>query len=240
MNPNTSTPSPTNSDHRKLIVKGSLRLSLFLLIQATILFSSSGHLDWIMAWVWLSVFLICIGINLLILMRYNPDVIRQRLEEKWETQKWDNIVLFMATLWWLVALLTAGLDYRFSWSPSLPWSLQVIAIVMFVLGDFLFVWAMTVNKFFSKLVRIQTDRGHQVVTVGPYRYVRHPGYVGWITMATSLPVILGALWALLPMLLAIGSIVTRTALEDRTLQEGLNGYREYAEQVRYRLVPGIW
>ncbi|MBU0705027.1 MAG: isoprenylcysteine carboxylmethyltransferase family protein, partial [Chloroflexi bacterium] len=104
----------------------------------------------------------------------------------------------------------------------------------------LFTWGMTANKFFSTSVRIQEERGHTVASEGPYRYVRHPGYVGYIIALFATALALGSLWALVPAVLATCLFVVRTALEDRTLQKELAGYKEYAQQVRYRLLPGVW
>ena len=101
------------------------------------------------------------------------------------------------------------------------------------------VWAMAVNRFFSPVVRLQEERGHRLVTDGPYRYIRHPGYAG-ILLSACVGVALGSWWSLLPLVVAMGLILRRTALEDRFLRASLEGYASYAEQVRYRLVPGIW
>jgi len=109
-----------------------------------------------------------------------------------------------------------------------------------MLGIVVLVWAMAANKFFSATVRIQEERGHTVATGGPYRYVRHPGYVGWLMLTLATPVVLGSRWALVPAGITVILTILRTALEDRTLHSELEGYREYAERVRYRLLPGIW
>jgi protein-S-isoprenylcysteine O-methyltransferase Ste14 len=109
-----------------------------------------------------------------------------------------------------------------------------------VLGDLIFLWAMAENKFFTKMVRIQKERGHYVVTGGPYRYVRHPGYVGWYIMMIGLAVALGSLWGFIPAGILLALMLVRTALEDRTLRKELAGYEDYAQRVRYRLIPGVW
>jgi protein-S-isoprenylcysteine O-methyltransferase Ste14 len=116
----------------------------------------------------------------------------------------------------------------------------LISFVLVALGYALSSWAMLSNPFFSGTVRIQGERGHSVATAGPYHYVRHPGYSGWILANLTTPVALGSLWGLLPGLLVVLGFVVRTAMEDRTLQTELDGYKEYTQQVRYRLVPGIW
>jgi protein-S-isoprenylcysteine O-methyltransferase Ste14 len=140
----------------------------------------------------------------------------------------------------IVMLIIAGLDKRFEWSPNLPLLLHITAFVITALGYSLGTWATSVNRFFSAVVRIQRDRGHTVVSSGPYRLIRHPGYAGAVVTSLATPLLLGSLWALIPAVLAVCLIIIRTALEDRTLQEELEGYHDYAERVRYRLLPGVW
>ena len=101
-------------------------------------------------------------------------------------------------------------------------------------------WAESVNKHFEPTVRIQTERGHTVVDTGPYTIVRHPGYLAASLLVLGMPLALGSFWALIPAVISYLLLVVRTALEDRTLQDELPGYREYAERVRYRLIPGVW
>ena len=101
-------------------------------------------------------------------------------------------------------------------------------------------WALAENRFFSSVVRIQTDRGHVVCDTGPYRIMRHPGYAGNILPLLGIVLALGSLWTIIPAVVALVIAIVRTALEDQTLQEELPGYREYAQRVRYRLLPGIY
>jgi protein-S-isoprenylcysteine O-methyltransferase Ste14 len=140
----------------------------------------------------------------------------------------------------LVSWLIAGLDFRWNWTPHVPTPLRWIALAVVLLGAVLANWALVVNRFFAAVVRIQYDRGHQVVTDGPYRFIRHPGYAGGLYVWLSLPLMLGTLWAYVPALLTACALVVRTALEDRTLIEELSGYSEYAQRTRYRLLPGVW
>ena len=114
------------------------------------------------------------------------------------------------------------------------------ALAAAALSMALVTWSMASNRFFSSYVRIQKDRGHVVASGGPYRYVRHPGYVGMLGFGLATPLILGSVWALIPAGLTLVVVVVRTALEDRTLQRELEGYQAYAQRVRYRLVPGLW
>lgn len=137
-------------------------------------------------------------------------------------------------------LLVAGLDARFGWSPSVSLTLKVMALVMIVGGYALGSYALIENRFFSGMVRIQTERDHHVVSSGPYRWVRHPGYVGAIVVYLATPLLLESGWSFLPAVLLTALLIIRTALEDKTLQEELAGYRDYAGRVRYRLLPRVW
>jgi protein-S-isoprenylcysteine O-methyltransferase Ste14 len=137
-------------------------------------------------------------------------------------------------------LIVAGLDIRHGWSPRVPPTLQVAALAVAAGGNLISIWATAVNKFYSRFVRIQKERGHVVVSDGPYRYVRHPGYLGQIIFSLASALALGSVWALIPSSLFAALLVVRTALEDRTLQDELEGYKEYTQRVRHRLIPYIW
>jgi protein-S-isoprenylcysteine O-methyltransferase Ste14 len=140
----------------------------------------------------------------------------------------------------LVLCVVIGLDRRWRWSPPLPLALRLAALVVVAAGMVLAIWAFVANQFFSAVVRVQKDREHAVVTGGPYRLVRHPGYAGGALSYLAVPVMLGTLWAFIPAVLLIVALVVRTALEDKTLQAELPGYAEYAQQTRCRLLPGAW
>jgi protein-S-isoprenylcysteine O-methyltransferase Ste14 len=136
--------------------------------------------------------------------------------------------------------IVAGLNVRFGWPPPVPIGWQVLGAILFVLSTLFGTWAMLENRFFSAVVRIQTDRGHTVVTTGPYHFVRHPGYAAGIFGYLAMPLLLNSLWAFIPALLTIVLIIVRTKLEDETLQAELPGYVEYTQHTRYRLLPGVW
>jgi protein-S-isoprenylcysteine O-methyltransferase Ste14 len=136
--------------------------------------------------------------------------------------------------------VVAGLDVRFHWTGPIRLASHLSGLLVTILGYALFLWAMASNAFFSEGVRIQVERDHAVVSGGPYRYVRHPGYVGAILAQVATPFLLGSLWALIPGLVSAMLYVVRTHLEDKTLIEELPGYREYAQQTSYRLMPGVW
>jgi protein-S-isoprenylcysteine O-methyltransferase Ste14 len=232
------------SEKRSNIAKGiAMRfgaIAAVLIVQAVLLFGGAGRLDWPWAWVYLGISLATVLINGTILLRTSPETVAERGRPK-EVQSWDKIVSGIGGLAMYLALpLVAGLDMRFGWTPalSLPW--HVAGAVVLTVGYGLTAWAMNSNAYFSTAVRIQSERGHTVCRSGPYRFVRHPGYVGMTLQSLGMPFLLGSFWALLPALVAAIAMAIRTALEDRMLQAELPGYREYAREVRSRLVPGIW
>ncbi len=209
-------------------------------IQGGILFVASGRLDWRAAWVYIGFYVAIILINA-VLLRNAPETIAERAEggENWKA--WDKVVGgFFGLMYFIGILLVAGLDQRFGWTGPLPVWVQWVGGIMFFGGGGLFSWAMVTNAYFSTVVRIQAERGHMVCSDGPYQIVRHPGYIGTIIQSFGGPLLLGSWWALIPGALAALAMVVRTALEDKTLQEELSGYREYAGAVRSRLLPGIW
>ncbi len=139
----------------------------------------------------------------------------------------------------LAHLALAGLDARFGWS-HVPFAAQLSGLTVMALCFALSIWAMRVNHFFSPVVRIQSERGHRLVTGGPYAYIRHPGYLSAVMLMASSGVALGSWWSLLPNIGAVLVIFRRLLLEDRFLHENLDGYRDYAQRVRSRLVPAVW
>ena len=215
-------------------------VAISFVLLAVILFLAAGRLNWTWAWVYLGICLVSVLINAPIMLRTSPEMVAERGELKM-TKTWDKVVSGLCALAMYVALpLVAGLDVRFGWTRDLGVAWHVAGAVMLAVGLELSSWAMIANAYFSTAVRIQSDRGHTVCTTGPYRFVRHPGYVGFILECIAAPFLLGSLWALIPAVTAAVLIVVRTSLEDRTLQAGLPGYQDYVRQVRYRLIPGIW
>jgi protein-S-isoprenylcysteine O-methyltransferase Ste14 len=212
-----------------------------VLMLAACLFLSSGSLDWGMAWAYLGVSAFGIALTIALLIRRDPELLAERMRMHRGTKTWDKVLLpLIAIVFPLGLLIGAGLDRRFGWSPELPLALQIAALAVAALGFAVVVWAMLSNTFFASTARIQTERGHSVISDGPYRHVRHPGYAAVIVANLALPLALGSLWALIPAFLLAGLLVLRTALEDRMLMNELAGYSDYAERVPCRLAPSIW
>ena len=166
---------------------------------------------------------------------------RQNINNIQNAKPWDKVLApLMALSVGYPMLIVAGLDHRYNWSPEFPPWLIMIGFILISLGYAFAAWALAVNRFFSSVVRIQTDRGHVVCDSGPYRFVRHPGYAGNIPPLFGIVLALGSVWTLIPAAVALIITVIRTVLEDRALLEELSGYRDYARRVRFRLIPGIY
>jgi protein-S-isoprenylcysteine O-methyltransferase Ste14 len=234
-------PAEPPGGDRLLRPKCGIGLGVFALGLAAILFVPAGRLDWWGAWAYIGLLAGGGIVSTPILLRVNPAMVEERFHLRRQVaQRTDVVIGSVMTAFWLLALVEAGLDRRFGWSPGMSPLLQCMGLVIGSAGYAFSMWAMAVNKFFALLVRIQKERGHMVVTSGPYRWVRHPGYAGGILLFISTPLILGSQWAYIPMGLATLSLVLRTAAEDKSLHEGLDGYREYACKVPYRLLPYVW
>jgi protein-S-isoprenylcysteine O-methyltransferase Ste14 len=219
------------------------RLIMILVLPAVVLFGASGQLNWVMAWIYVGLVFVFGVVSRIVLLKKDPELFKERIEalDKEDVKSWDKVLVPIVAVWGpMVILLVAGLDKRFGWPPQLSMWLQLAALLVTILAYAFGQWALNTNRFFSALVRIQKDRGHTVITTGPYHYVRHPGYTASLVAGFGVPLLLGSVWGLVPAAVVVLFFIVRTALEDKTLQSELDGYAAYAQQVRYRLVPGIW
>ncbi len=234
---------PTNARQNALDRSGINRLiQVFgsMVVMGVVLFLAAGRLDWTAAWMYLVLNVLIVATIGLYVARRNPDLINERGRIGQSAENWDKVLMSFYTLMLFVLLVVAGLDaVRFGWT-TMHVAVQAIGVVGLFLSMGITYWAMLSNPFLSTVVRIQDDRGHQVAATGPYRLVRHPMYVGVILLWLSTALILGSWWALVPALIIAVIFIARTALEDRMLQAELPGYAEYAQRVRYRLLPGAW
>ncbi len=212
-------------------------------IQGALLFVAAGHVNLFRGWLYLAIGLIGMFGGILIVSIVNPALVneRGRWSKKSGTKWWDKfLVPVYGGIAFYVVPLVIGLDVgRYNWS-EFPIVWAVLGSAMFIAGSVIIHWAMIVNRHFETTVRIQEDREHKVIMAGPYKFVRHPGYVGAILWGVSTPLIVGSVWAMIPAVTAIALLVFRTWLEDRTLHGELDGYTDYAHRVRCRLVPWLW
>jgi protein-S-isoprenylcysteine O-methyltransferase Ste14 len=210
--------------------------ALFLILTAIALFASAGTVALVGFWLYLAIQLAAIAASLVLLP---PDLIRERMRPGGQK---PPLGLRLAVIVLFAAFVIAGLDRgRFHWSDDVPPWLQGLSLAVVAAGYALVFWAMTVNRFFSSIIRIQTDRGQQVVASGPYAYIRHPGYLAGIFIVLCSGPALGS-WLAAAILVVSGLpfVIRRAITEDRVLRAELPGYDAYAGRVRWRLVPGVW
>jgi len=228
---------------QKTISPGIVVVALLLVVVIPFLpLLISKDWDWWEAWVYAITTIIAFALSRVIAARRHPDIIAERagfLKHE-NTKPWDKRLASLGLLGGSLVPLVAGLDSLYAWSPefSLPVILASLVIILFgyAVGSYAFIE----NRFFSAEVRVQAERGHQVVSSGPYRWIRHPGYAGSLLTTLVIPFFLDSPWAFLPAVFCIILLVIRTNLEDKFLWNELEGYRDYAMRVGYRLLPGIW
>ena len=231
-----------NSQQQLISPRVILQMLFFIVIIPSLPLLISRQWDWWEAWVYAIIAISGFAISRGLAARRHPDLIaeRARFLQHEDARPWDKRLAPLLGLGGGLIMLVAGLDRLFGWSPPFSLPLKVLLLLIILAGYVLGSYALIENRFFSGMVRIQTERGHQVVSSGPYRWIRHPGYAGALLTYLATPLFLDSLWALLPTVFLAIVLVIRTALEDRFLQDELVGYDEYVGGVRYRLLPGVW
>ncbi len=234
----------TRSDHKHSGRINRLRVIRVLIVIplfcALFMFLPAGTIRWVRGWLFIIIFFSSESLSAYYLWQKNPELLIARSHLHKGTKRWDKILLsFLFPVLISVFVVAALDDGRFHWS-FVPWWLSLLGYLLCFIGFGIGISAGKVNKFAEPTVRIQTDRGHKLVDSGPYRIVRHPGYVGGILMFFGIALALGSLWALIPVFVLFILLLIRTELEDRTLQRELQGYREYTNRVHYKLIPHVW
>ena len=202
----------------------------------------TGRWGWWQAWLMAGVFVLSFLISRALAARKTRDILKERANynQHENTQPWDKWLSPLVAFGSVIILLAAGLDARLNGSAGFPLGVELAGLALIVAGYVLGSYAFIENAYFSGTVRIQAERGHQVISGGPYGWVRHPGYLGNLVASLGMPLLLDSAWAFIPVIVFGVFFVIRTRLEDSFLHENLPGYREYAQRVRYRLFPGIW
>ncbi|MBI5842009.1 MAG: isoprenylcysteine carboxylmethyltransferase family protein [Chloroflexi bacterium] len=213
---------------------------LGMLAYSALLILAAGKWDWLWGWVYMILLTLFMAAHVVVLVPINPALLADRAGGLRQSgaKRWDIWLASVAGLFAIFIMIIAGLDERWDWTGTIPLGWHIAGIILFVIWGVIFLWAMASNPFFSESVRIQD--GHQVAKRGPYHLVRHPGYFGNVIGCLGQPLLFGSWWAFIPAILTIIAFVIRTALEDKTLQTELPGYADYARQVCYRLIPGLW
>jgi protein-S-isoprenylcysteine O-methyltransferase Ste14 len=219
-----------------------VQMTLVVFVAPLIPMIISGQWDWWQAWAYAIASSLAFIVSRILANRRHPDLLaeRARFMETKDTKPWDKTLAPLLGFGSILVLIVVGLDRFYGWSPAFSITANVIGLAGLIIGYAISSWALIENRFFSGTVRIQYERGHHVVTTGPYRIVRHPGYAGGLLGYVLIPVLLDSLWAFIPTALLCTVMIVRTALEDKTLQSELPGYKKFAGQTRYRLFPGIF
>jgi protein-S-isoprenylcysteine O-methyltransferase Ste14 len=219
-----------------------VQLLLFIIIVPFLPLLISQQWDWWEAWVYAIIAILGFAISRFLAAQRHPDLLaeRARFLQHEDAKPWDKYLSPLVGLGGGLIPLVAGLDALFEGSTPFSQSVKILALVIILVGYTLASYALIVNRFFSGMVRIQSDRDHKVVSSGPYRWMRHPGYAGALLTYLATPFFLDSRWSFLPVIFITIILVIRTSLEDKVLQDELTGYRDYAKRVRYRLLPGIW
>ena len=220
-----------------------IKLILTYLLMPLVLLLIGWDLGWWQGWLYSALFLL-IGVGSRVLAeKRHPGLMAERgkFGKDQNVKPWDKVLApLMAISLTFPLFIVAGLDHRFGWSTQFPIWLNIVGLILITFGYTFASWAIIENRFFSSVTRIQKERGHTVCDSGPYRNVRHPGYAGNILALPGIVLALGSVWTMIPVIVALIIAVIRTAMEDKTLQEELPGYRDYVHRVRYRLIPGIF
>lgn len=228
---------------QKKIPLCAIILMLFFIVVIPLLpLMISCRWNWWEAWVYAGINIIGFAVSRMLAARRNPDIIAERaryLQHK-DAKPFDKILSPLVGLGGGLIPITAGLDELLEWSGAFSLSLKIISLIFILAGYVIGSYALIENRYFSGMVRIQYDRDHHVITGGPYRWIRHPGYSGALLSYIFTPFLLDSWWIFLPVVYMVITLFIRTYLEDNTLQEELPGYSDYAKKVRYRLIPWIW
>ncbi len=212
-------------------------IGVFTVLGIAILLVFSGDIGWTWMWVYTAVTAATLLFAAIVLPR---GVIAERGRKKTNVEKWDTFLTGVIYVPWFAQFFISALDHRFGWSPELPVWIHILGVGLYLAGIGLVLLSMRANLYFSTAVRIQHDRGQTVCSSGPYGIIRHPGYTGMIVEYLAVPVILGSWWGLIPQGMIVVLLILRTVLEDWALAEKLEGYKEYSQKVRFRLIPGVW
>jgi protein-S-isoprenylcysteine O-methyltransferase Ste14 len=223
-----------------VIARAGIRTAVGVVVLGVVLFVAAGDLSWWQAWAYMAVLAASTILSLAGPFRLDEGLIEERMLRKPGAKPWDRYFVGLVVVFTMAELIVPGLDHRWGWTGPQPVWKSLLGLALMIVGTSGLTWAMRVNRFFSAVIRIQEDRGHHIVSEGPYRFVRHPGYAFWSLRTMGVPLLFGSNWAFIVAGLFVAMFVVRTGLEDRVLRNELPGYREYSNRVRWKLVRGVW
>ena len=228
-------------DTKKAVISWAIKGVLYKAYVGLVLMLSAGRWNWGAGWLYVFIFLAFDAATALVVLPQSPDLLIERSQRTPDVKNWDKVIMPLAAgIFPLLCWILAGLNERWTWDPGVSQEVQLVGFLLTVIGHGIIVWAIGANSFFSTVMRIQEDRGHQVADRGPYQIIRHPGYFGAILFSLGIPLLLESWWALIPGVISAALYILRTQLEDRTLGEELPGYLEYSSRVTFKLIPGLW
>ena len=200
------------------------------------MFIPANNFLWVEAWIVLILFYLFFINNILYFSKHDPDLIQKRSKPEFK-EKWDKIVTFFTSIGFIPIFFVPGLDRQFGWS-NVPIIVEIIGFIAFIIGVIIIFLTMKENSFLSKAVEIQ--EGHTVITTGPYKIVRHPMYLGLIIFMTGWCLALESLFSLIFVAFIVIGLISRIVFEDKMLHKELEGYKEYAQKTKKKLIPFIW
>lgn len=222
-------------------IKTFLAPIIWITITALVFFLASGEINHLRVWIYSGVYVVGGLIIGVILIKKSPKLLNNRGKKQEGTKQFDTYILLTYFLFSIILTpLIAGIDKRLNLSYAMPFYSLYAGIILYILSAIFSTWAMLHNPFFEGNLRIQKDKNHTVINTGPYKIVRHPGYLGMLSASIALVLALGSIAACIPLIIMILLIIIRTYYEDITLQKELIGYAEYCNEVTYRLIPFIW
>ena len=229
----------------KKITKSGIRTFfapiIWIIITGLVFFLASGEINNLRVWIYIGVYAVGGLIIGVILKKKSPKLLNDRGKKQEGTKQFDRYILLAYFIFAIIITpLIAGIDKRLHLSDAMPFYYLYVGIILYVVSAVFSTWAMLHNPFFEGTVRIQKDKNHNVINTGPYKIVRHPGYLGMLAGSIALPFALGSIFAFISLIIMILLIIIRTYYEDTTLQKELIGYSEYCKEVKYRLIPFIW
>ena len=231
---------PQASSTFALLLRATVQLAICFVIWGGLLFLSAGDFTWLRGWLHVGLWMITFLVNATVLFKFNRELVSARLKPQWSSERSDTILLMLFLPVTLAIPVIAGLDaVRYRWS-SLPSWLVYAGITLHTVGDVFLLWTMVVNPFLEKTIRVQTERGHRVITTGPYARVRHPMYSGVVLMILAVPLMLGSVWTFAPAVAMTLLLMARILVEERLLRRDLPGYEEYLRKTRWKIIPGVW
>lgn len=221
---------------KKLFIQAMTKFIFGFIITALLLFIPAGTLDYWNAWLFIGILFIPMFMVGIILMIKNPDLLSKRLNSK-ENESEQKVLLLLGGIMFIGGFIVAGLNYRFQWMIIPKWMI-IIATIIFLLAYLLYAEVLRENMYLSRIIEVQENQ--KVIDIGLYGIVRHPMYVSTILLFLSIPLVLGSLVSFLIFLAYPVIIVKRIRNEEQVLERGLEGYSEYKNKVKYKLIPFIW